>query len=315
MSTLHERILRKARESLFNRRIRAVLDTPPIAARDDGVVLFSMMGTRVLLPYLVAAKSLHANLGRGRFVLLDDGTLNDADRVILARHLGEPRILRIADVDTGDCPRGGTWERLLTVLDLRREGYVIQVDSDTVTLGPVPEIVAAIEAGRSFTLRGDADSELLPLSVVAARNPPRFHRDNPATHVQGAIESVMDQVAIASRGGLAYVRGCSGFAGFAPGGEGRALVEAFSSEATRLLGAPRWAQWGSEQVTSNFVIANEADPLLLPYRRYLNFWNEALPEDARFAHFIGTYRYHRGAYAAAAGAAIAALSRPVACAA
>lgn len=315
MSTLHERILRKAREGLFNRRIRAVLDTPPIVPRDDGVILFSMMGTRVLLPYLVAAKSLHANLGRGRFVILDDGTLDDADRAVLARHLGEPRIIRIADVDTGECPRGGTWERLLTVLDLRRADYVIQFDSDTVTLAHVPEIAAAIDAGRSFTLRGDADSELLPLPVIAERNPLRFHRDNPATHVQGAIESVMDQVTIPMRDTLAYVRGCSGFTGFAPGGEGRALAEAFAREATRLLGATRWAEWGSEQVTSNFIIANEADPLLLPYGRYLNFWNEDLPSDARFAHFIGTYRYHRGAYAGAAGAAIAALSRPVACAA
>lgn len=312
---LHARILRKAREGLFHRRIRTVLDTPPVVPHDDGVILFSMMGTRVLLPYLVAAKSLHANLGRGRFVILDDGTLDDADRAVLAAHLGEPRIIRIADVDTGDCPRGGTWERLLTVLDLRRGDYVIQFDSDTVTLAAVPEIVAAIDAGRSFTLRGDAHAELLPLPAIAARNPPQAHRDNPAAHVQGAIESVMDEVTIPKRDTPAYVRGCSGFTGFAPGDEGRALAEAFAREAARLLGARRWAEWGSEQVTSNFVIANEADPLLLPYGRYLNFWNEDLPGDARFAHFIGTYRYHRGAYAAAARAAIAALSRPVACAA
>ena len=55
------------------------------------------------------------------------------------------------------------------------------------------------------------------------------------------------------------------FAGFAPSGEGRRIAEAFSREATALLGAERWAQWGSEQVTSNFVIANQPDPLLLPY--------------------------------------------------
>ena len=73
------------------------------------------------------------------------------------------------------------------------------------------------------------------------------------------------------------------------------------------MGARRWAEWGSEQVTSNFVIANEPNPLLLPYDRYLNFWNADLPGDARFAHFIGTYRFHRGAYAGATRKAISAL--------
>lgn len=310
MSSLLERIVRKGREGLFLRGVRIVLDTPPIVPRDDGLVLFSMIGTRVVLPYLVAVKSLHARLGRGRVQILDDGTLTAADKAVLAEHLGGPEILCIDDVDTGDCPRGGTWERLLTLLDLRRDHYVIQLDSDTVTLGPVPEVLAAIEAGRSFTLRGDADSELLHPAEIAARTPPGRHRDNPGTHVQGAIESVMGELAIAGRAGpLRYVRGCSGFAGFAPGGEGRVLAQQFSREAARLVGARRWTDWGSEQVTSNFVIANEPDPLLLPYERYLNFWNAPLPADARFAHFIGTYRYHRGAYMAATQRAVAALRR------
>ena len=49
--------------------IASVLDTPPLVARQDGVVLFSMIGTAVLLPYLVAVKSLARRLGRGRLCL------------------------------------------------------------------------------------------------------------------------------------------------------------------------------------------------------------------------------------------------------
>jgi hypothetical protein len=309
MSTLHERILRKARERLFQRQARTVLDSPPIAPRDDGVVLFSMMGTRVLYPYLVAVKSLHANLGRGRVAILDDGTLDNADKAVLAHHLGDPAIIPIGAVDTGDAPRGGCWERLFALLDLRGDAYVIQVDSDTITMGPVPEVNEAIETGRNFTLRGGIESELLPVAAIAAATEPRHRRENPAAHVQGAIESVIDQVMIPGRDALRYVRGCAGFAGFGPNADGRGLAEAFSREATRLLGAARWSQWGSEQVASNFVVANEADPLLLPYDRYFNFWNDAVSADARFAHFVGTYRYHRGAYSAATAAAIASLKR------
>src|SRR5690606_29874106 len=71
----------------------------------------------------------------------------------------------------------------------------------------------------------------------------------------------------------------------------RALAEAFSCEAARLLGDERWARWGSEQVTSNFVIADEPDALLLPYDHYIYFWNEGVPSDVRFVHFIGSCRY------------------------
>lgn len=303
MQQLIDRILRKAREYRFLRGCRAVLSTPPARAREDGVVIFSMIGTKVLLPYLVAAKSFQARLGRGRFAILDDGTLTAADKAVLAHHLGNPPITPIATVNTGPCPRGGTWERLLTILDLRKADYVIQLDSDIVALGPVPEINAAIDAGLSFTLRGEGGAEILPLPVLAERTVAKG--DAGRLHVQSAIEQAMARVQIVGRPDLRYVRGCSGFAGFAPGGEGRVLAEDFSQEAQRLLGADHWAEWGSEQVTSSFVIANEANAMLLPYCRYLNFWNEPISAEAALVHFIGTYRYHRGAYLAAARQAIA----------
>lgn len=307
MEALADRIARKLRERLHLRATRAVLDTPPVKPLDDGVILFSMIGTRVLLPYLVAIKSLHAHLRRGRIAILDDGSLTRSDRSILARHLGDPEIRHIADVDTGPCPRGGTWERLLTLLDLRRDSFVIQLDSDTVTLGPVPEVAEAIGQGRSFTLRGEATSEFLPAGVVAGQVDAAYRRDNPQAHVQDAIESSLAEVEIPGRQGLRYIRGCSGFAGFAPSPAGRELAEQFSAAAQRLLGARRWAEWGSEQVTSNFVIANEPDPLALPYDRFLNFWNEPIGKDAAVVHFIGTYRFHRGAYKQATRRAISAL--------
>ena len=307
MLMLRDKVMRKLREGQFLRDARGILDTPPVRAADDGVILFSMIGAKVLLPYLVAVKSLHAQLQRGRVVILDDGTLTEPDKQVLARHLDSPRVIPIASVETGPCPRGGTWERLLTILDLRQDAYVIQLDSDTVTLGPVPEIADAIAASRSFTLRGGTDAEILPLDEVSARA--RAAAGPGRVHVQSAIEQAMEAVAIPGQATLRYARGCSGFAGFAPAASGRALAEAFSAEADRLIGRPRWEEWGSEQVTSNFVIANDPDALLLPYDRYMNYWNEPIADGTGFAHFVGTFRYHGGAYAAAARAVIAALKR------
>lgn len=286
----------KTRKMWHDKAAAAVLTTPPIQAKNDGVILFSMIGTRVLHPYLVAIKSLHHQLKRGRIVLLDDGSLTELDRKILKDHLDDPQIIGIESVDTGDCPVGGTWERLLTILDLQHDNYVVQLDSDTICTGAVPHIQQAIDKNRSFTIRGGADSELISLSEASenAKSSKYFSAAN--THIQVAIEAAMEHMSISGGEDLRYVRGCSGFTGFAISKNGRALAEVFSAEAVRLLGMDRWSEWGSEQVTSNFVIANEPDPLLLPYDNYCNFWNEPLSNDMRFVHFIGTFRYHQGLY-------------------
>ena len=303
MTTIADHLNWRVKGWLHRRRLRAVLNTAPIAARNDGVILFSMIGTRVVMPYLVAAKTLAAGLGRGRFMLLDDGSLTDADRALIAHHLDSPIIISIRDVYTGPCSPGGTWERLLTILDLRADDYVIQFDSDTLAFGAMPELIEAVDANRSFTLRGDADAEVHLSQWFGALG------YDGSGHVQGHAEAAMGDVAAPGIGAPMYVRGCSGFAGFARAKSGRALAEAFSIEMDRLIGRERWSRWGSEQVTSNFVIANEPDPLLLPYDRYLNFWGQTLPDTAAFVHFIGTCRFKGLTYLNATTNRIAALER------
>lgn len=306
MFPILDSLVRRVRERLYLRQARAILDTPPLVPADDGVILASMIGTRVLLPYLVAVKSLHRHLQRGRVVIFDDGTLTAQDKAALAHHCGDPEILPISEVDTGDCPKGGCWERLLSILDLRADAYVIQLDSDTVTLGPVPEIADAIAGGRDFTLQGEASARWLSVAEFA-RITPGFDPLDPSVHVQGAIEEVLYRIDASLPVPAHYVRGCAGFAGFAPGGMGRVVAERFTREAEAILGKDSWNRWGSEQVMSNVIVSNEGEPVLLPYERYLNFWNEPVGDEVAFIHFIGTYRYHKGAYAEATRRAIAAL--------
>lgn len=306
MNMVAETAIRKLRELRYLAGARDILRTSPVVARDDGVIVFSMIGSRVLLPYLVAAKSLHRSLGMGSFAILDDGTLTASDREALAYHLGNPRIFSIADVDPAPCPAGGCWERLLTLLELRRDHYVIQLDSDTVTLGPVPDVAEAIAQGRNFTLRGEAVAQWLTVEEFV-ETPPFYDWQDPETHVQDVAEALLPRITAGIEGQRYYVRGCAGFAGFAPGGHGPELAKEFCTEISALIGTERWSRWGSEQVMSNVIVANEGEPVLLPYGRYLNFWNEPVSPDAAFVHFIGTYRYHRSAYLDATRRAIAAL--------
>lgn len=292
---------------LHNRVARAVLKTPPIRASDDGVVLFSMIGTRVLLPYLVAVKSLWNELRRGRVVILDDGSLTDADRALLKFHCDHPQIIPIADIDPAGFPRGGCWERLLTILDRTPDEYWLQIDSDTVTIGPVPEVAGAIEAGRSFIMIAGEDSEVgAPQATELAR------LLYPAGPQDGHV-----QVQFESRLGLLgddcpwhYARGCAGFAGFAPGSFGRSRAAAFTGIFSQLVDTHRLSEWGTEQLASNFHLANDPDPVILSAKRYVNFWGRSWHQDAAFVHFVGTHRYSRHAYADATRMAIQHLLAP-----
>ena len=289
-----------------DRACRPVLETAPIRPANDGLVIFSMMGTAVLLPYLVAVKSFWSHVQRGRVVILSDGTLTSEDRAVLAWHCGKPEIIDIADVDHNGFPAGGAWERFLSILDRRADDYVIQLDSDTVTLGP-PDVVAdAIAGNRSFTLLGGPEWDIgVTRCSEFAPPPPNSAAD--ARHIQSRMERSLSQIADADRRG--YIRGCAGFAGFARGGDARELARFFHDEMARLLGREAMAEWGSEQVTSSFVVANDPDPVLLPYRQYGNYWAEPWDSDCRFMHFVGAHRHDGTAYRDATRAALAQMAR------
>ncbi len=286
------------------RAISGILDTPPIVPKDDGLVLFSMIGSPVLLPYLVAVKSLWHQLQRGRIVLLDDGSLTGEDKAVLARHCGDPEIIPIESVKLDEFPKGGTWERFLTILDRRESDYWIQLDSDTVTMGPVDEVANAIARNRSFALLGGPEGEIgaLPTREISQILYPEGPRDG---HVQVRIESRLQDIDPAK--GWKYVRGCSGFAGFAAQGMGRPLASAFLHEMEKMIGKEDTTIWGTEQVASNFHLANEPQPVMLPSARYINYFGEEWPQDTGFLHFIGTNRHDNGAYIAVSQAVIEAL--------
>lgn len=237
-------------------------------------------------------------------MLLDDGTLTAQDKALLAYHVGDPVVLSFSDIKTSPCPQGNCWERLLAILDLRHEYYVIQLDSDTVTLGPVPEVLQAIAENRSFTLGGGTEDALRGFMAIPDMIRDIYPEGPQYPHIQSVIEFALKDIPDAVA--LRYIRGCAGFAGFSQATTGRSRAERFAVDAVALVG-PRFEEWGSEQAASNFIIANDPNPIQLPYDRFTNHWEEALPEQPAFIHYIGTYRYERGSYLTSTERAIALL--------
>lgn len=261
--------------------IAGILNTAPVAQTAAGPAIASLLGTADVLPYLVAIKSLHRGLGRGRIAIIDDGTLTGEDRAILAHHCGDPEIRSHLATRRGAFPPGGAWALLLTILDRRAGQYWIALDPHTVALGPLAEVEAAVATNRSFALFAAAEATGGPVRRAERRT-----------------------AVLCGTRGWRYRSGCAGLAGFAAGGAGRALAAAFLKE----LDALGDGTTADADTAVNLVLANESEAVELPRDRYLAWWEKDGPDGASLVHFPPRQRYSGDAYAAMSARVIAQLA-------
>lgn len=277
-------VSRRINRRLTDLALRRVEGTPPLRMTAEGPVFLSMLCHRDLHMYLASFKSAYRQVGFGRAVIVDDGSLTPEDRALLQQHIPLLSFIDIAAVDRGPCPAGGTWERLLSVVDQSRDNYVIQLDADTLSVAPWDEVIEAYRANRAFTLAGEATSKQTTAKEAANREP--------HPHVQAAAEFALGELPNADT--AHYVRGCSAFTGFPKGEVTRQQLYDLSTFMEAKLGK-RWTEWGTEQFSSNYLLGNCKDLLILPWSKYCSF--TGAPRDGvAFYHFIGTYRYTGGFY-------------------
>lgn len=283
------RLRDRARKAWFDHRCRDIHRTPPLQCdAASPVVVVSQLWHPDMTMYLLAAKSFARFIRPLRFVIVDDGLTED-DRGHLRHHLGVVDFVPRSSVQVKGLPVGGCWERLVTLARENQRHYAVQLDADTLTLRPPALVADCVRQSRTFTMGTNTGKELVPVSQAS-----RYARERGGDHVQIAAESVLAELDPTDR--LLYVRGCAGFTGFAPGTLSVDRIASFSQRMEALLGAGKWQQWGSEQVTSNFMAANAAGSVVLPFDRY-PFWGPGVDVDAAvLVHFFGTYRFTDGAY-------------------
>lgn len=298
--SLLNRIVQRVKRDYFRGQhhevTQRILRTRPVEPGTLPFVLLSMVQTRDVLSYLVALKSFVYFLNPERIVVVCDPSITPADQALLRQHI--PHIeLRAADEFTDpDIPRGGTWERLFAISGLVREHYVIQLDADTVTLQPIPEVLAAIESGHGFVLGELPETPLRLLPDVRER---ALTLLKPGAHIQTITEADMANAGLPDD--AHYVRGCSGFTGFPRTEEMRPRMLDFSRRMSARLGQD-WTRWGTEQVTSNYLVANANGTRALPFPKYGT--PDCADEASAFLHFIGSMRFVNGKYALASRQAI-----------
>lgn len=273
----------------FCEMTQGILATAPMPVIDAPWSIVTMISNRDVQMYLLSMKSFYSKIRRGKLVAIVDRDMPSEMRGTLSHHFPGIKFVVLEDIDTGICQRGGTWERLVYVLDCAHREYTIQIDCDTLTFGlDVSEVIRCAESNVAFTLSGS------DRSIVSMKQAAEVARATESDYVGIIAERNFDRYPAAER--MLYTRGSSGFAGFAKNGFPRSNIEKFHETLGNLLGE-RWKEWGTEQCGSNFAIANSPGAIVLPYPKYANFGPKTRLKDCSFLHFIGTYRYLNDSFA------------------
>lgn len=276
----------------LNRSLAPILQTAPVGAVPSGIyTAVSQVCKRDILLYLLAAKSFFRFVPPRRIVALNDGSLDSADQTLIAQHLPGCEFVSIADIDSSPCPKRGCWERLHLVIELSKGDYVIQLDSDTITLKEPTALIENVQSGTSFA-QGTLDGTQVVSMVEHCATLKQIAE--PDSHVQVAAEANFPNLKRYRE--LRYIRGCAGFSGFPQGSVNKSLMQELNSELQALIGTQKWSEWGSEQVMSNLLVANTHKATVLPYPAYSAFRRDNDIQKMVFLHFMGPDRFYKNIY-------------------
>ena len=202
----------RIRRARFANQCGAVLESDPVLLdQSSQLALLSQLQHKDVLMFLLAVQSFAVQVRPRAVFVLDDGSLTGADRQILRRQIPDVSFFALEDYRNSLCPRGGCWERLLAIASLVKDYYVVQLDSDTLTVGAIEEVQDCISRNSSFAL-ATWDNQRLEMMVERCETAQKLISTARA-HVQLWAEANFDKLADYQT--LRYVRGCAGFAGFA----------------------------------------------------------------------------------------------------
>ena len=142
-----------SRSKSVSTRSRMEFSIPHRCVKSAPWSIISIVSNNYVQMYLLSLKSFYRQLGRGNVIAIIDRDMTAASRALLEQHIPSIQFVSLEDIDTGICQRGGTWERLVYLLDRSEKEYVIQLDCDTLTFGhDVNEVVHCATSNIAFTL-------------------------------------------------------------------------------------------------------------------------------------------------------------------
>jgi len=283
-------IKNRFQRNMFNRKCNTILGTDPLHIVKDNAIIISMLRHSDVIMYLIAIKSFYKRFSKGEIVILNDGSLDASDLNLLKEHVLPKDIVHINDIKNSVCPKGGCWERILLISEYVKDYFVIQLDADTLTLGDIPEVHQRVSSKTSFALPTKSGQ-----SIETMKESNERIKHWPENHVQVKVEKKFNK--LVGYENLKYVRGSAAFAGFATESFTLSKLENFSQNMYEIIGKD-WTKWGTEQLTSNFLVANSLLSEMLPYPKYTGYYppHNISYENAHFMHFAGHHRWANGFY-------------------
>jgi hypothetical protein len=291
----------------LRRALQGTFTTTHVTPGHRAFTTLSMVQHKDVAAYLVAIKSFAHFLQPEKIVIICDPSITPQDEALLRQHIPHATLHRVEAFRHPQLPVGGCWERLYALTTHAATDYVVQLDADTVTLADLPEVAAAIENRAGFVLDGflpgDEDDDEPASGLISLEQASLYAQRWPPRHIQALAEQQLHHAGLDLPN---YVRGCAGFTGFPPDPTLSDRLVDFSAKMHRQIGS-RWNEWGTEQVASNYLVANASDTGLLPMPHYSA--PGKVISDHAFIHFIGPTRLINRNYETAIKQAIQQLAR------
>jgi len=168
-----------------------------------------------------------------------------------------------------------------------KTNYVIQLDSDTVTVGNLVDVHTNAQTNTGFVIGSKKWSK--PVDVLFLNG---IVTQWGSAHVQARAESCFNEIDF-FKDGTKYLRGCAGFAGYPKDFATVDQIRKLSSSIAQHVGSD-WMKWGSEQTATLCLISKTPNASILPWPEYQNYkfpkTNEPC-ESMNLIHFIGTNRF------------------------
>jgi len=262
---------------------------------DSNVIVLSMLQEKDVQMFCLAIYSFSKYIQINKVVIVCDPTLSLKSRDILKNKINKIDFFEAKDYQCNEIPKGGTWERLHAITTLVDTYYVIQMDADILTIKKPQEVIECIQQNKSFILGANEASEHYKtqkieashkVSTLAQKWVKEWKENESMIKIQPRAEAEME---IAAEYGFPlYTRGCSGFAGFAKGSTTPEKLYKLSSIFEHKLGK-HWSEWGSEQFSSNLLLSNVKNVIVLPIDKYNSA--DRYNHKSVLLHFIGFVRF------------------------
>lgn len=273
-----------------------ITKTKPLPVGTMPFMVLSMVHQRDVLSYLVAIKSFATFTNPSRIVVVCDPSIGPGDRSLFRQQIPHIELRDATEFHHPEIPVGGCWERLHAICQYAKEIYVVQLDADTVTMNMPAEVIESVIANIGFVLGEETGQTLMSLDETSAISKKTYPNNR---HIQCVLEVAINASGLPKE--AKYVRGCAGFTGFPKSESMEEDLQHFARAIHASLNQ-RWADWGTEQAASNYLVANAIGTKVLPFPAYAT--PDVMDERSSLIHFIGSLRFTSGRYRKATVGAI-----------